>query len=78
MINVSNNYQKIMTLGEIAYMLDGVLMDGREAKMVMVESDDDLTDLAGIVNPGSIAFTAGMGDIWQLKADGTWQSMAEV
>ena len=77
-INFSDNFAKTLSMGEVAYMKDGDLMRGREAAAVMVESSDDLTALAALVNPGSIAFTAGMGNIWQLKADGTWQNVAEV
>lgn len=76
-MEVGANYQKILSLGEMSYMKDGTLVTGQHASAVMVESEDDLTDLAGVVNPGSIAFTAGMTGIWQLKADGTWQDCME-
>ena len=68
----SNEFDRVLALGEIAYMSDGVLYRGREATAVMVESEDDLTALAGLVHPGSIAFTAGFAAAWQLAADGTW------
>lgn len=68
------DYNKIMSIGEMAYVdADGALVTGKEAMAVMVTDEDDLTALAGEVNPGSIAFTAGFKQAWQLKADGTWE-----
>lgn len=67
------NYPMVMALGEIKFIdSDGALVAGSEASAVMITSEDDLEELAGLVQPGSIAFTAGMTDAWQLGADGTW------
>ena len=45
---------------------------------VMVNSADDLTALALLVAPGSIAYTAGGVDKWQLGLDGTWTRTADL
>lgn len=74
-VNMSGNFPKMMSLGELMYMQDGVLMKGREASLVMIEDSDQLESLAGELNPGSVAFLAGMGTIWQLDATGEWQSV---
>ena len=71
-INVMSEFGKAISIGEIKYFQDDVLNVGREASAVMVESEDQLTELAGMVNPGSFAFTAGLTGMWQLAADGTW------
>ena len=63
--------------GRQAYVKSGALHQGEAAKAVMVESSDDLTALAGMVSPGSIAYTAGYGSVWQLDAAGSWQDVTE-
>lgn len=71
-MDISRNFQQLMSLGEMAYVKDGELYRGREGTAVMVESSGDLEVLAGILNPGSIAFTAGFGNAWQLNTAGEW------
>lgn len=57
------------------YVKGGVIYGGAYTSMVMVESADDLENLPDTYAPGSIAFTAGYQDMWQLAADGTWVSV---
>ena len=68
------DYNKIMSIGEMAYVdADGVLVTGKEATAVIILSDAVLENLANELNPGSIAYTAGMEQAWQLKPDKTWK-----
>ena len=55
------------------------VFDGTEIKevegsiTVMIDDDDDLTALAALAAPGTIAYTAGWQAAWQLGTDGsTW------
>lgn len=42
--------------------------------MIMVESESDLDSLTN-VDVGSIAFTAGYGDVWQFGLDNEWHEV---
>lgn len=42
---------------------------------IMVSSKSDLSGL--ICAPGTVAYTAGFGNMWQLDAEGTWQTIVE-
>ena len=57
------------------YMEHGLMVQARNPLNIMVESESDLTALAGKVDPGSIAYTAGYGSAWQLDASGAWQTI---
>lgn len=59
------------------YVKDGVLYVGNEYNgNVLVESSEDLTDVAAFYRPGAIAHTDGWASVWELGADGTtWTSM---
>ena len=71
-MKISGNYPSVMSVGEISYVKDGELCVGGKASVVMVNSESELTDIAGAVNPGSIAFTCGFVSAWQLNAAGEW------
>ena len=43
---------------------------------VMVTAKSDLDNLSGY-EPSTIAYTAGLKNIWQLGADGTWVAIIE-
>ena len=43
---------------------------------VMVESESDLASLSAY-SPGTIAFTAGFTNMWQLNASGEWIVIVE-
>ena len=59
------------TITDIDYVQNGQVVVGANASSVMVTSQSDLAQLEGYV-PGSIAFTAGYVNMWQLAANGTW------
>ena len=42
---------------------------------VMIEDVNDLTALAALVKPGTIAYVAGWTEAWQMDTDGTWVQM---
>lgn len=63
---------KIIT--DIDYVQDGRIVVGANAGSVMVTSESDLVQLEGYA-PGSIAYTAGFVDMWQLNASGTWVAL---
>lgn len=58
------------------YVQNGVLHVNSEARAVCVTGQNDLAELTGY-SPGSIAFTAGYKNIWQLGADGAWVDLLE-
>lgn len=60
--------------GNTDYLQGGVVYKNAPTKAVMVDSESDLSDLAGY-EPGSVAYTAGFKAMWQLSADGTWVSV---
>lgn len=62
---------RVLNNGEVDYVKDNVLYKGNVADSVMVSSSDDLSSLTGLM-PGSIAYTAGFGSMWQLNASGSW------
>ena len=72
---INANTPEVKELGVIDYVnSDGTLIRQSPCSAVMVRTSSDLSDLIGIVAPGSIAFTAGGGDKWQLSAAGTWET----
>ena len=57
---------------------NGVVQQGRQVTMIMVTAESDLADLNDYgYEPGSLAYTTGFKDIWQLGADGTWVNVLE-
>ena len=55
---------------------DGEVVQVTGSVVVMVSGEGDLTNLAERLEPGSIAYTSGWGEAWQLGLDGTtWTSM---
>ena len=64
----------VTTAGASDYIKDGEKHINVSGLSVMVESSSDLANLTGYP-PTTIAYTAGFGNMWQLDADGTWQSI---
>ena len=64
----------INLIGRSIYIKDGAIIDNATITAIMVEEESDLTGLTGCI-PGSIAYTAGFGSMWQLDADGQWQEV---
>ena len=70
--NMTRTAQKVLDLGMIDVVdSDGVLREDVPCKGVMVTAESDLASLPDY-QPGTIAFTAGFGSMWQLSAAGTW------
>ena len=42
---------------------------------ILVASAEDLESLK--VEPGTVAYTAGFGNMWQLDPEGNWQAIVE-
>ncbi len=68
-----DNPYRVQSEPECDYVQNGVIYTGAKAESVMVTSQSDLEQLSGYA-PGTIAYTAGFTDMWQLAADGTWVS----
>lgn len=64
----------VQLAGRAVYIKNGAIIANTMASIIMVESESDLSDLTGCI-PGSIAYTAGFGSMWQLDADGVWQEV---
>ena len=60
-----------------AFVFDGTtIKDIQGSITVLIGDDDDLTALAELVQPGTIAYLAGWTEAWQLDVDGaTWVQM---
>lgn len=69
------NMPKEISLG-VTDIFDGnMLIKGAEMKLVMVSSYDDLDTIAPLYMAGTIAYTAGFQNKWQLGTDGTWEAI---
>lgn len=55
---------------------NGNLVKNDDAKMVMVRNKADL-NILGSYRPGTIAYTAGFKNMWQLDASSEWQTIVE-
>ena len=62
------------TIGDMDYVQNDKVIVGANAGSVMVTSESDLAQLEGYAT-GSIAYTAGFADMWQLNASGTWVAL---
>jgi len=61
-----------------SYVKDGDIYKHVLPFSIMIESENDLEDLSSDdYPPGSIAFTAGYVNMWQLSAAGTWTVIGE-
>lgn len=65
-----NRVSRAQTRTETDYVKNGELHKGGSSASVMVTAQSDLANLP--VEPGTIAYTAGFGQMWQLAANGTW------
>ena len=73
--NMTRTARKVLDLGMIDVVdSDGVLREDVPCKGVMVTAESDLANLPDY-QPGTIAFVAGFGSMWQLDADGAWQEV---
>ena len=73
--NMTRTARKVLDLGMIDVVdSDGVLREDVPCKGVMVTAESDLANLPDY-QPGTIAFTAGFGSMWQKAADGDWEEI---
>ena len=73
--NMTRTARKVLDLGMIDVVdSDGVLREDVPCKGVMVTAQTDLANLPDY-QPGTIAFVAGFGSMWQKSAAGEWVSM---
>ena len=64
----------VTSAGASDYVMNGEVHMNVSGLAVMVESQSDLANLTDYP-PSSIAYTAGFANMWQLDANGTWQSI---
>lgn len=69
------NENILSKIGQTDYVKDGELHIGGTAPSIMVTAEAYLDNLPDIYPPGTVAYTAGFQDMWQLDADGNWVSM---
>lgn len=62
---------KTRVSGEIDFVKNGMLHVGAESKSILVNTESELAGLTDCA-PGTIAFTAGFADMWQLNTSGNW------
>ena len=67
----SPSIMRVQTRNETDYIRNETLYRGSGSGSVMVTSSSDLSDITGYA-PGTIAYTAGFGSMWQLAASGSW------
>lgn len=73
--NMTRTARKVLDLGMIDVVdSDGVLREDVPCKGVMVTAQTDLANLPDY-QPGTIAFVAGFGSMWQKAADGGWEEI---
>lgn len=70
-VNVNPHIPNNTAIGDMDYVQDDKLVVGAFPSSIMVTSENDLDELGKYV-PGSIAYTAGFVNMWQLDADGNW------
>lgn len=61
----------VSDMGNMDYVLNGEVIKDAPTKSVMVTAQSDLASLTGY-EAGTIAYTAGFANMWQLSAAGTW------
>ena len=70
--NMTRTARKVLDLGMIDVVdSDGKVLEDVPCKGVMVTAESDLANLPDY-QPGTIAFVAGFGSMWQKSAAGTW------
>lgn len=62
----------VNTNGNLDYIKDGVIYKNAPTKVIMVTAQSDLADITDKYEAGTIAYTAGFENIWQLSAAGNW------
>ena len=75
-VHVNPNITNNIVIDDIDYIQDNKLIIGSSPRCVMVGSENDLDDLDDYT-PGSVAYTAGYSNMWQLDASGEWVSIGD-
>ncbi len=71
-IDKINKYSDVVNArGNVDYLQNEEIHKNADMQMVLVSSQSDLSRLTDY-EPGTIAFTAGFGSLWQKAPNGTW------
>ena len=62
---------QVQDIGTLDYVSNGEIIKNVACKSVLVSSSDDLSILQKYA-PGTIAYTAGFKQMWQLSPSGDW------
>lgn len=68
---IGNSMAKLLEVGMMDAVVDGVLIRDIPAKAVLVTAQSDLANLP-VYPAGTVAYTAGFKAMWQLAASGSW------
>lgn len=69
-----STWDRALARGTIDAVVSGNVVKDVAAPSVLVTAQADLSGLAGYP-PGTIAYTAGFKNMWQLAANGSWVSL---
>lgn len=64
-------FDAVRNLGDTDYLQDGEIVKDAPMSLILVGSSSDLSSLENY-EPGSIAYTAGFAQMWQLSPAGEW------
>ena len=67
----------VNTTGNMDYLKNGKIYKNAPTASVLVTAESDLEGLTAKYEPGTIAYTAGFVDMWQLSAAGEWVAIIE-
>ena len=68
-------FDAVRNLGDTDYLKDGVITKHAPIQLVLVSSESDLSSLTDY-EAGTIAYTAGFVNMWQLSPDDNWVAFA--
>lgn len=71
------NVDLVNTASNTDFLMGGKIYKNSTAHSVLVTAKSDLSSLTAKYEPGTIAYTAGFGNMWQLDAAGTWNAIIE-
>lgn len=72
---ISNNRIKSLNWGMHDAIIDGQIVRDIPSRMIFVNAQSELVNFADAL-PGTMAATYGFGQMWQMKPDGTWATIA--
>ena len=72
---ISNNRIKSLNWGMHDAIIDGQIVRDIPSRMIFVTAQSELSNFADAF-PGTMAATYGFGQMWQMKPDGTWATIA--